>query len=355
MPINSSIGITGSVGKNGKNNAIDVATVQQRLNELMHPPRKPLVKDGICGSKTRAMIRDFQVSVCGFKWPDGRVDPIGKTILALNNPASEGIWGKMSIPPDPEPGSAGPGPATTPIDPVEAAIQHIAAGTTLSETEKKALRTLLDEIWKTKKGEYHIVGPGGISESDLNQWLGFAKNIFHVARISVVVASGSIAVLGSAAIVLSAVGVVVMTVGMVAALLRALTSDSRVYGAVGSAYYVVYWAAGGLKPLKSQRVINNYTSFKGKPPNLDDWQNAWQKGQAEARTALEKATREIAGKAGMNHRDAETALKAILRSRGKIALGQDLLQELSKGLHRSGDVQVANALNSLAKSLRYPE
>ncbi len=99
MPINSTMFITGSVGAGGKNQKQDVMAVQQRLNDLMHPPRVPLAVDGKVGSKTIRMIRDFQKGAAGFSRGDGRVDPNAKTIVALNDPASEGRWAKMSIPP----------------------------------------------------------------------------------------------------------------------------------------------------------------------------------------------------------------------------------------------------------------
>ena len=83
----------------------DVTAVQQRLNDLMNPPRKRLVVDGLSGPKTEGVIADFQMNVLKFSRADRRVDPAGKTIRALNNPASEGIWARMSI--DPNAGGGG--------------------------------------------------------------------------------------------------------------------------------------------------------------------------------------------------------------------------------------------------------
>jgi len=97
MAIHSSIYISGSVGRGGSNQAMDVRTVQTRLNELMGKSREPLKVDGLCGPKTKGMIADFQESVLKFKWPDSRVDPNGKTIKALNDEKSETIW--RSTPP----------------------------------------------------------------------------------------------------------------------------------------------------------------------------------------------------------------------------------------------------------------
>lgn len=92
MVIRSSIAIQGSVGRGGRNLAADVATVQKRLNELMGKSRKPLAVDGLSGPRTKGMIADFQRGVLGFRWPDARVDPAGRTIRALNDPGSEKTW-----------------------------------------------------------------------------------------------------------------------------------------------------------------------------------------------------------------------------------------------------------------------
>ena len=100
MPINMMINILGSVGAGGKNQLADVRAVQTQLNGLMNPPRRPLTVDGKSGPKTETMIRDFQRSVCGFRRGDGRVDPGGKTLTALNQPMSEGKWAGMSMMPD---------------------------------------------------------------------------------------------------------------------------------------------------------------------------------------------------------------------------------------------------------------
>lgn len=101
--INSSIGITGSVGRFGKNEHLDVKTIQTRLNALMGTSRKALVVDGKVGSKTIGMIKDFQVSVARLRRPDGRVDPGKRTITAMNDPNSASVWQRMCIPPEASP------------------------------------------------------------------------------------------------------------------------------------------------------------------------------------------------------------------------------------------------------------
>ncbi|MEM6762338.1 MAG: hypothetical protein AAF615_05645, partial [Pseudomonadota bacterium] len=121
MSINSSVGIVKSVGRNGTNETLDVVAVQTRLNELMGGSRTNLVVDGDCGNLTRGMIGDFQVNVVGFKWPDFRVDPAGKTIIALNDPGSASVWQRMSLPiptpPKPTPSSGGGSKPKTPSKP----------------------------------------------------------------------------------------------------------------------------------------------------------------------------------------------------------------------------------------------
>jgi len=106
MPIHHSIYITASVGRRGRNIRADVLTIQKRLNALMQQPRKPLATDGLNGPKTEGVIADFQTSVLNFSRVDRRVDPGGKTISALNDPASESKWARMSIAPGTGTGAA---------------------------------------------------------------------------------------------------------------------------------------------------------------------------------------------------------------------------------------------------------
>ena len=111
MPINSTIRIMGTVGRRGSNNPNDVRVIQTRLNDFTRPPRSFLKVDGKCGPTTEGVIADFQRVVCGSANPDGRVDPGKTTLAALNDPASEGKWARMSIgspaAPHPMPGAAG--------------------------------------------------------------------------------------------------------------------------------------------------------------------------------------------------------------------------------------------------------
>jgi hypothetical protein len=91
------ITITASVGKNGQNKVQDTFPMQIMLNKFIIPgclkPTQMLAVDGIIGKKTIAAIRDFQRRICGFSNPDGRIDPGGETLKALNGPL---IWAKPS-------------------------------------------------------------------------------------------------------------------------------------------------------------------------------------------------------------------------------------------------------------------
>ena len=107
-----------SVGYRGQNNIADVRTVQERLNLLLDETRVPLVEDGFYGSFTKAMIGDFQSNVVGFFNPDERVDPNGKTLSALNDPASREKWKANPVSPvPPKPVDPKTDPPEPPVDP----------------------------------------------------------------------------------------------------------------------------------------------------------------------------------------------------------------------------------------------
>lgn len=92
MALNQCISITQSVGKGGVNATRDVKNVQTLLNAQMPPHLHKLMVDGIVGPATIAMIQSFQRHVLGFRRPDGRVDPKGRTLAALNDPTSSLRW-----------------------------------------------------------------------------------------------------------------------------------------------------------------------------------------------------------------------------------------------------------------------
>jgi hypothetical protein len=77
--------ITASVGNGGVNSAADVKIVQALLNR--HAAKigfAPLSVDGKIGAGTVAAIRLFQTKSFGIDSPNGRADPGGRTITAMN-------------------------------------------------------------------------------------------------------------------------------------------------------------------------------------------------------------------------------------------------------------------------------
>lgn len=86
----SMIILSDSVGNGGANKPYDVTAVQNLLNKFILagklPGIAPLTVDGKSGPRTRAAIRAFQRIVVGMNYPDGRVDPGGRTLQALNGP-----------------------------------------------------------------------------------------------------------------------------------------------------------------------------------------------------------------------------------------------------------------------------
>ena len=68
----------------------DVFVIQVLLNKFLLmgclPPLVMLLPDGQCGNKTCEAIYAFQNGIMGWKKPDMRIDPGGKTLAALNGP-----------------------------------------------------------------------------------------------------------------------------------------------------------------------------------------------------------------------------------------------------------------------------
>ncbi len=80
-----------SVGAGGQNNKPDVRIVQTLLNNFVGAlGLNALFVDGNCGDITIKAIRKFQVQICGTANPDGRVDPGGKTLQALDGVPGSG-------------------------------------------------------------------------------------------------------------------------------------------------------------------------------------------------------------------------------------------------------------------------
>lgn len=77
--------LTGSVGKNAKNASVDVKIVKTLLNSAVYLTGSNLLTvNEIMDAATISAIEKTQKAVLKFARPDGRVDPGGKTIKALN-------------------------------------------------------------------------------------------------------------------------------------------------------------------------------------------------------------------------------------------------------------------------------
>ena len=75
--------ITASVGAGGKNAQADSVIIQVLLNLNRPAALPPIAVDGAVGPGTAAAIKEFQARVMGQAAPDGRVDPGGGTLKAL--------------------------------------------------------------------------------------------------------------------------------------------------------------------------------------------------------------------------------------------------------------------------------
>jgi len=75
--------ISGSVGAGGKNAQGDGVIIQVLLNLNRPAPLPQIAVDGAVGAGTNEAIKEFQKRVLGMAAPDGRVDPGGGTLRAL--------------------------------------------------------------------------------------------------------------------------------------------------------------------------------------------------------------------------------------------------------------------------------
>ena len=84
MPSTPFVRLTGSVGRDGGNAVLDVMAIQHLIN--VYPPHGllPLAIDGRCGLHTIAAIEAVERLHLLMASPDGRIDPSGPTLRALN-------------------------------------------------------------------------------------------------------------------------------------------------------------------------------------------------------------------------------------------------------------------------------
>jgi hypothetical protein len=110
-----------SVGLGGANQPEDVKIVQALLNQRLHPS-PGLDEDGTINPKTTAAIQSFQSEVSHLVRPEGRVDPDGMTLAALNADAPE---------PEPPPDHSDILPAVNPNRSALTAADYVRAATAL--------------------------------------------------------------------------------------------------------------------------------------------------------------------------------------------------------------------------------
>ena len=341
MPIYSSISIGASVGQNGSNVPADVATVQERLNELMNAPRKNLTVDGKSGPKTHNMIKDFQRSVLEFRSPDGRVDPIGKSILALNDPASEGKWARMSIPTEQPVNPGGGGGQSNPVDDIMASLK---AEFSMTTAETAAMRQVVEKSLKNT----HAGGPSAIAKVGSNSRLAF-----KALRGALVFAPAN----SAGWIVAQYLGVVapfLMFYGFVQVLGKSMQTGSRIYGAVGAAYATAYWVHDGPKPFGCPTLINrNKTQPDQWRDRPEDMERCWREGWRSAWDGMEKHCFEAAGKAGAPIHETRAAIKMVMATVSAIDIAQTAMKQIASDL-KFKDPNVAEAVRLNADRLRYP-
>ena len=97
--------ITGSVGRGGRNLHVDVEHVQELLNTCPAGPGDRLLVDGCCGPKTISVIEATERRFLHAAHPDGRLDPHGPTLRALNSSMRDTSHGVAAH--SPRPVSAG--------------------------------------------------------------------------------------------------------------------------------------------------------------------------------------------------------------------------------------------------------
>lgn len=86
--------IAQSVGVGGVNDKADVTIVQKLLNRHVSAlGLMALTTEGNLGPKTIATIKAFQTAILGVRDPNGRADPAGRTITALNAPVANNLSG----------------------------------------------------------------------------------------------------------------------------------------------------------------------------------------------------------------------------------------------------------------------
>jgi hypothetical protein len=349
----SAISVGASVGRNARNNKSDVTKVQGRLNALMIAPRKTLVVDGICGMKTRRMIADFQKNAADFRWPDGRVDPGGRTLNALNDDVSAELWAGTSnstvpvIPgtEDDDDEKDTPRPI---LNPIEEAMDHIRNGRTLTGTEEKVYRAVVTAMWEAEKNSLLSAG-GTLSPSGSKTWLIVAKGSVKGVGSLIMSEAAMGTALMTAGVSMVVLGIVVSIVGSLMALDNAMETDERVYEMVARAYATTAWAKGRATPKSSPSMLNRIKAVDGEHHDPEDYQRAWTKGTTAAWAGISRAMEDKARKAGVSKTELTRQILALSKKDDSTKIARSVMRDIVKQL-RNRDPYVAIQLESHSKS-----
>lgn len=79
------VSLSRPVGRGGANDRLDVMRAQELINAHLPTPLKPSAVDGISGPLTENAITEIERRLIGAAAPDGRLDPHGPTLRALNH------------------------------------------------------------------------------------------------------------------------------------------------------------------------------------------------------------------------------------------------------------------------------
>jgi hypothetical protein len=86
--------ITRSVGKGGTNRSEDIQTIQELLNANLHLliPLAPLRVNGMIDDALVFAIEEYQRRVLHMRYPDGKMDPKGRTLRSLSSDPADLPW-----------------------------------------------------------------------------------------------------------------------------------------------------------------------------------------------------------------------------------------------------------------------
>ncbi|HET7542111.1 MAG TPA: hypothetical protein VFK05_19725 [Polyangiaceae bacterium] len=139
--------LSASVGAGGTNTRVDVVTVQNLINQSIRTivPLDCLEENGLCDQLTIEAITQFQRRVVKLSDPDGRVDPGGRTFLALTVTASGGEYEPSPLSPPSAPAPAPDAPARKPGNCYTDNPNEVATKNTVPAA--KDVVTMLREGW----------------------------------------------------------------------------------------------------------------------------------------------------------------------------------------------------------------